>query len=187
MSFENINDIIKTSLEYYDTYQPKINDLVDKIYYIKIKNNKNITDEIIFYDKNKKEIFKSSYEVLSAYVPQQQIWKWSWSLPAMLKKSNFISRKILEYALNLDPEKDYLLKSTLVNSKIKIINDIQLDIYKALSANLSRKPFILKLFLIPVESQEEVEYYPFKKINDNSDNGNYIAYYLFILDYEASL
>ncbi len=185
MSIQNIDDIVKTSLEYYDSYQPKIDELVNKIHFIKIINNKNITDEIIFFDKNKKEIFKSSYEVLSAYIPQQQTWKWSWSLPTMLKKSNFISRKILEYALNLDPEKDYLLKSTLINSKIRIINDIQLDIYKALSANLSRKPFILKLFLVPLESEKETEYYPFKKINDDPDNINYVAYYLFILDYDS--
>ena len=64
MSNSNIIDnIIKSSLEYYDTYQPKVIDILNDIYYIKIINNKNITDEIIFFDKNKKEIFKSSYEI----------------------------------------------------------------------------------------------------------------------------
>ena len=88
MSESNIIDNfdIKTSLEYYDTYQPKIMEILKKIYYIKIINNKNITDEIIFYDKNKNEIFKSSYELLAAYIPQQQVWKWAWSLPTLEKK-----------------------------------------------------------------------------------------------------
>lgn len=187
MSNSNIiDDIIQTSLEYYDSNQPKIIKIIEKIHYIKFKNNQNITDEIIFYDKNKKEIFKSSYEILAAYVPNQQIWKWAWSLPTLPKKNNFISRKILEYALNLDHEKDYLLKSTLINSKIKIINDLQLDIYTALSANLSRKPFIFKLYYAPIPTTNEDkddQFYPYKEINDDPDNSKYMVFYLFILDY----
>jgi len=184
-----IDDIIQTSLEYYDSFQPKIIEIVEKIHYVKFKNNKNITDEIIFYDKNKKEILKSSYEILAAFLPNQQIWKWAWSLPTILKKNSFISRKILEYALNLDHQKDYLLKSTLINSKIRIINDLQLDIYIALSANLSRKPFILKLYLAPLaplapyQHDQDNYYYPYKKISDDPDNSKYMVYYLFILDY----
>ncbi len=178
-----IDDIIQSSLEYYDSNQPKIIDIVDKVYYIKFKNNKNITDEIVFYDKNKKEIFKSSYEILSAYIPNQQIWKWAWSLPTILKKSSFISRKILEYALNLDHQKDYLLKSTLINSKIRIINDLQLDIYIALSANLSRKPFIFKIYLAPLSEEEDAEFYPYRQLNEDPDNSKYITFYLFILDF----
>lgn len=184
MSIPIIDDFIKTSLEYYDISQPKIKELIDKIYYIKVKNNKNLTDEIFFYDKNKKEIFKSSYEILSAYIPQLQVWKWSWSLPTMGKKSNFVSRKILEYAFNLDPKKDYLLKSTLVNSKIKIINDLQLDIYLGISANLSKKPFILKVYWVPPVDPNN-EYIPFKKINEDPDSINYVTLYLLILDYES--
>jgi len=179
-----ITDDIKSSLEYYDSHQPKINELINKIHYTRFINNKNITDEIIFFDKNKKEIFKSSYEVLAAYIPQYDAWKWSWSLPSIKKKYNFISRKILEYAFDLDAQKDYLLKSTLINSKIKIINDLQLDIYKSISASLSKKPFILKWFSIPLKSQDDLEYYPFKKINDDPESIKYVALYLIILDYE---
>lgn len=186
MSESNIIDNfdIKTSLEYYDTFQPKITEILKKIYYIKTINNKNITDEIIFYDKNKKEIFKSSFELLAAYVPNQQVWKWAWSLPSLEKKSNIISRKILDYAFNLDHNKDFLLKSTLINSKIKIVNDLQLDIHIALSANLTRKPFIFKFFYAPLTSEEDIDFYPYKKINESPDNINYIAFYLFILDFE---
>lgn len=179
-----IDDIIQTSLEFYDSNQPKIIEIIEKVHYVKFKNNNNITDEITFFDKHKKEILKSSYEILAAYVPNQQLWKWAWSLPTILKKSSFISRKILEYALNLDHEKDYLLKSTLINSKIRIINDLQLDIYIALSANLSRKPFIFKLYLAPpLDKNIDPEFYPYKEINDDPDNSKYIVFYLFILDF----
>lgn len=147
----NVYDpIIKTSLEYYDSFQPKINDLISKIEYIEFVNNQNITDQVIFYDANHNKIFESLYEILSIYIPQTNIWKWSWSLPTAPKKHTFITRKILDYAFNLDHEKDYLLKSTLINSKIKIINDIQLDIHIALSAKLSKKPFVFKFHSVPI-------------------------------------
>ena len=178
------SNIIKSSLEYYDTYQPRVVDILNDIYYIKIINNKNITDEIIFLDKNKKEIFKSSYEVLSAYIPQQKVWKWAWSLAVAEKKSNFVSRKILEYAFNLDYQKDFFLKSTLINSNITIINDLQLDIYIGLSASISKKPFIFKLYYPPVTSEEDIEYYPYRKINEDPNKSNYMVYYLFILDFD---
>ena len=77
-----------------------------------------------------------------------------------------------------------MLKSTLINSKIKIINDLQLDIYKSISANLSKKPFILKLFSIPLTSEEDLEYYPFKKINEDPESIKYVTLFLFILDSE---
>ena len=187
MSNSNIIDnIIKSSLEYYDSYQPKVIDILNDIYYIKIINNKNITDEIIFFDKDKKEIFKSSYEVLSAHIPQQKVWKWAWSLSVAEKKSNFISRKILEYAFNLDYKKDFFLKSTLINSNIIIINDLQLDIYIALSANISKKPFIFKLYYPPIVSYltKDEEYYPYRKIIEDPEKDNYMVYYLFILDFD---
>jgi hypothetical protein len=92
MSIPIIDDI-KSSLEYYDSHQPKIIELVNKIHYIRFINNKNITDEIIFFDKNKKEIFKSSYEILAAYIPQYHAWKWSWSYLHLRKKRVLFQEK----------------------------------------------------------------------------------------------
>jgi hypothetical protein len=181
-----IDELIKSSLEYYDSYQPKIVDIINKTEYIKIKDNKNITDQIIFFDKNKKKIFESSFEFLSIFIPHSNIWKWAWSLPTAKKKNNFISRKLLDYAFNLDSDKDYLLRSTLINSKIKIINNLQLDIYVSLSAKLSKNPFILKIFIAPPSEDdydEEEKFYPFRQINEDIDNNKYICYYLFILDF----
>jgi hypothetical protein len=177
-------NLIKSSIEYYDSYQPQIIDIINKIEYIKIKNNHNITDSVIFYDKNNKIIFESSFEVLSFYIPNTRVWKWAWSTPSAQKKSSIISRKILNYALELDHNKDFMLKTTLINSKIKIINNIQLDIYIALSASLSKKPFILKMYIIP-PSGDDVTLNEFRINNDNKniDKENYIVAYLFILDF----
>lgn len=185
MSSNFIGDDIKTSLEYYDSYQPKVNEIIKKTVYIKTKDNKNITDEIFFYDKDKNLIFKSSYEIISVYIPSTSIWKWAWALPTAPKKSTSFSRKLLDYAFNLDTDKEFLLRSTLINSKIKIINQTQLDIYLALTANLSKKPFILKTFIAPFKESEITKdgFYPFKQINEDSNNKNYILMYLLILDF----
>lgn len=196
---ENLIDpIIKNSLEYYDQHQPKIQEILNKLEYIEIVNNGNITDQFIFYDSDDNVILKSRYEVLSIYVPQNNIWKWSWSLPTASIKNTFISRKILEYAFTLNPETDYLLKSTLINSKILIENSNQLDIYIGLSAMLSKKPFIFKIYMVPIDQKDLNDkksnnndnknnniknLYYYKKIINNNERHNYIALYTFILDW----
>ena len=189
-NFELLDPIIKNSLEYYDSYQDKINNIINNTEYIELINNNNITDTIIFYDSHKKNIFESKYEILSIFVPETKMWKWSWSLPTADKKHTFITRKILDYAFNLNPEKDYLLKSTLINSKIKILNQLQLDIHIALSASLSKKPFIFKFYLAPLKfiyNDNDIELdsslYPYKKIMDHKDKDKLISVYFFILDF----
>ncbi len=204
-SFEKEFELIKNSLEYYDRYQPKVLEIINKIEYVQFTNNKNITDKITFYDSNKKKIFESAFELLSIYVPNTNIWKWAWSLPTVRNNHRFISSEILKYALTLDGEKEYLLKSTLINSKIKILNETQLDIYIALSAQLSKKPFILKYYVTPFfgdknsdnsdnstnsddtnssdKKSELKNLVEFRKNNEDPNNKNYIAYYLFILDF----
>ena len=56
------------------------------------------------------------------------------------------------------------------------------DSYK--SVLISRPRIILKFFLIPLTSKDDLEYYPFKKINDDPESIKYVTLYLFILDYE---
>lgn len=185
-----IDSVIRNSLENYDLNQVKINNFLKQIKYIQFIDNYNNIDQIIFYDKNKKIIFKSAYEIMGIFIPQTKIWKWSWSIPSLHNKFTLISRKILEYAFNLDPVKEYILRSELINSKIKIINDIQLDIHIALSSYISKKPFIFK-FLNKYYNEDEYNnstssnneiLYEYDILNDN-DNDKYMNIYIFILDY----
>lgn len=189
-----IDPIIKSALEYYDQYQPKIQKILDKLEYIEIINNGNVTDQFIFYDGDNNIILKSKFEVLSIYIPQNNVWKWSWSLPTASAKNTFISRKILDYAFTLTSNNDYMLKSTLINSKITITNTNQLDIYIALSAMLSKTPFIFKIYLIPLKINESSEnqkrnndkkgnFYYYKKIINNEERHNYISLYSLIIDW----
>ena len=177
------NPIIRNSLEYYDTFQPKIQEILNEIEYIKVISGVNINDEYIFYDINDKPFYKSRIETLGMFIPQDNSWKWSWSIPFAKYQNTLISRKILEYAFTLNSSTDLHLKSTLINSKLIISNQYQIDIYLALASMLSKKPFVLKLYLYPPDenSKEEIIYY--KKILNNPDIKKFISIYVFVIDW----
>jgi len=177
---KDISNIIKNSLEYYDNNQIKNNKFINKIKYIKTINNENVTDEIIFYDKNKKKIFKSRFELLAQYLPSKQIWKWAWSIPSMPKKDSLISRNIINYAFDLEETNKYPLKEILINSNINIKNNNQLDINIALSSFLTKIPLILKYYAIPNSNSNDNELFEF---NHNIQDDNAIVMYLFIIDF----
>jgi len=178
MSTEKItklDPIIRDSLESYDINQMKYNKIINKIKFIEFKNNENVLDQdyIIFYDKNYNKIHESSYQIFGIYMPQTQMWKWSWAIPSILKKHTYISRKILEYAFDLDVSQ-YILKSELINSKIKIENDLQLDIHTALSSYIAKQPFVFKWYNRysngEEENEDEDESSNNESSNDNTSN-----------------
>lgn len=190
-----IDSTIRDSLNYYDSNKEKYKLFFDKVKYIKFVNNNNIIDDIIFYDENKKILLESSYEILGVYLPKSETWKWSWSIPTIHKKYTYISRKILEYAFSLDHVQELPLRTSLVNSKIDIINDLQLDIHIALSSYIGKQPLIFKFYnkfdeeiqndsnINTENSTLEEELYNY--VSENKDfNENYMVMYLFILDYE---
>ena len=182
-----IDSTIRNSLEYYDKNCEKYNNFINKIKYIKLINNNQSTDEILFLDKHKKVLLQSPYEILGIYLPNQNTWRWSWSIPTFPKKYTFISRKILEYAFNLDQEKEYLLRSKLINSKINILNSLQLDINIALSSYIGKQPLIFKYYNV-VEDINENNISDANLIENSSENKNldenYMVMYFFILNYE---
>ena len=175
-----MDSTIRDSLEFYDKNQELYNVFFNKIKYIKFVDNINMIDDIIFYDENKKVLLESSYEILGVFLPKTQLWKWSWSIPSFKKKHTFISRKILDYAFNLDNFKEISLRSDLTNSKIKIINDLQLDIHIALSSYIGKQPLIFKFYNKFEDNTEfeqtiqipELKTKSSRKINRTSDNSN---------------
>ncbi len=182
---DNSYSVLTNSLEYYDSFQPEIINIISKIEYIDIIHNNTSNDTYILYDVNNNEILKSRIEHLAIYVPNTQIWKWSWSIPFIKQSNTFISRKILEYAFSLDKNKEIFLKSTLTNSNIDIDNTYQIDIYLALSSFLSKNPFILKMYLIPNDPEEtNPNRYFFRKFLEKTDKNKYISAYVFLIDWK---
>lgn len=179
-------DIIKNALEYYDKNKEKYESFLKKcIYYRReIYEEENINDIFIFYDKDKKEIYRTEYEVLGLFDTDLMLWSWGWSNPNLDKKSTYLISKILNYGIKLSSG-DYFLKSELITSKFKISTKIQLDIHSAIASYLSKKDFILEfaISITPLGKQEEIR--ELKILNDEDVNEfpkSSIINYIFLMN-----
>lgn len=147
----DVNNLIKKSLEYYDKQQTK-----HKHYWYEsdIITESNENKVILVDSKNENNIkLKSTYEVLGIFDNQTKVWIWAWLLPYLTYNETIISRKLLDYGLKLEPDSNtndhFYIKSQLLNSRILIEDDIELDIHLALVSYLVKE---LYLFVIKTET-----------------------------------
>jgi hypothetical protein len=175
-------DIVKTALEYYDKNNERFEKIFQKIKFIKLfKNDADIEHTIYeFYDKDKKKLFKSRIEFAGKYIPKSKIWLWAWATPLFIKNTTYLSRKILNYGLDIIPTENLSLKTELITSRSYISDKIQLDIHVAISSYLTKIPSILKLNL-PAEIPEDMQFY---EVNKDKNDKDYSTMYIFILDYD---
>lgn len=180
-------DIVTKALEYYDKNNEKYNNILSKIKFIKFEGKVDSDMErtvIILYDKNKNEIFRSRIEYIGTFFTFSKTWAWSWAVPEYHKNVTYISRKIFNYGLDLDPSIDNIfLRAELLTSRFRISNPVQLDIHVAISSYLSKIPFIYELYLYP--EQEDIHGY-IKALSrkDIAPDKDYQILYLFLLDFE---
>lgn len=153
----DFTQIVKDALEYYDDNTMKYYDKTMTFKYYTITKEDNT---IAFFGADKKKIFETEYEVIGKYIPYQSLWIWGWSSGELNKELVATSRKVLNYALDLDKE-NILLKTSLITSRYQISSYIQTDMHVALTSFLSKRPFVYKL-----------EYYGeyFSDTNKASDN-----------------
>jgi len=137
----DFSDLIKKSLEYYDSQNDK-----NKKY---IENTKIIfsgeDNQISLIDQDENILLDCNYEILGLFDNQTNVWLWAWLLPFLNSNDTIISRKLLDYALKLEPQSNsydhYYIKSQLLNSRITIEDSIELDIHLALSSYLIKDLF----------------------------------------------
>lgn len=178
---DKIKELITNSLRYYDLNNEKYSRIFDKASFYSIIRSKNDLshDVILLYDKNKNKIFKSRYEALGFYSLNAQLWSWAWSIGSYEKNLVYISRKILNYGLDIAPKEDPFLKSELITSRFRITNDIQLDIHAAIASYISKKPIVFKLISDPnLAIENELNIYELIKEQSTTS----IIYFLFLLD-----
>jgi hypothetical protein len=149
----DFTQVVKDALEYYDENALKNYDLIRTFKYYTI-----IADvgKIAFYDDNKKKIYEYNYEVIGKYIPPQKLWMWGWSSGELNKELITISRKVLNYALDLDKE-NFFLKTALITSRHQITYRTQIDIHIALTSFLSKRPFVYKLNSPTIDYYEDYE------------------------------
>jgi len=179
-------DLVVNALEYYDKNNEKYKDFLKSIKYIKFKVEENDLEhnKIIMFDKNKKEIFTSRYEVIGLYSSVSNMWIWGWSLPQYKKNTTTIVRKLWNYGAELDVN-SHFLKRELITSRFRISDPIQLEIHTAIATYLSKKPLIYK-HTIKYDTVKDEDFVPVldQNINKYNETSDYNTYYMFILDYD---
>lgn len=132
-----------------------------------INNIKNDLDLLPFtIDDDKKNIIMSgNTSIIGYYNPNISTWYWAWSVPFPNKAENYLSRKILNYAFDIDiykPQEDYIqnsiFKAELLNSKIYMTNSaIEIEKYIALSMYLTKSDYYWKVPITSFNITDNVE------------------------------
>jgi len=187
--------LVKEALEYFDSNQYKLDELIRKLKYIEfIESEKDFEhNQIVLYDDNFNKLDKTKYEYIGTYDSSTLIWSWAWAIPTMKKKNTTILRKILNYGIELEPTNNFL-KTELITSRFRVTNKIQLDIYSAIVSYLSKKPRIIKIKLFNnMKLTEDIKDKKKSILIDvieplinkdikSGDQDRYTEYYLFLLD-----
>jgi len=175
-------ELIINSLKYYDKNREQYTRLYNRFkYFLYIKSDSDTEYNIIvFYDKNKKEIYRSRYEIIGSYYKIYNLWTWGWSHPSLKKNLSQTSRKILNYGLDIPPtDEDMYMRSELITSRFRITSDIQLDIHVALASYLSKQKMIYAIAELYDEEQTEEDGL-IKILPPKNKNVQY--WYIFLLD-----
>jgi hypothetical protein len=175
-------DLILNALKYYDINTEKYLEFMNKAKYYSFEkvseDNELEYNTIIFYDRHKKEFFRSKYEMLGYYNTNLKIWSWGWVIND--KKNEIIfGKKLLNYALELGNEFGFL-KTELITARSRVTSDLQVDIHVAIASYITKNPLIFKL-LFPIVTTEQVNKVDIYKLQNELTKDSEI-YYLYLLD-----
>ncbi len=167
MENDSLNQFIKKAIQHFDNQNLanlKILHVPDSNVKFSLNDN---TITFILDDKEK----TFDFELLGYFDNQANIWIWAWLLSNLNSEQTKLSRELLNYGLKLEPSSNsiehFFIKSLLVNSRISIEEDIQLE------TNLAIFSYIIK---------NKINFiYPRKRYLENSNNtGNYVTFYYLI-------
>lgn len=136
MEFESLGQTVKKALEHYDNQKWD-----NRIYnYNQDVKFDEASSTITFFNKDTNKIF--DYELLGYYDNQNYIWIWGWVLGDFNYRDTPQCKYLLEYGLKLESStttlEQHMIKGILVNSRIKIEEQAQLDV------NLAIYSYIIK-------------------------------------------
>jgi len=180
---DNIS-LVTTALEYYDTNSQIYMHIFDDVYYTKFVQATTDMDHnvIIFFNKNKKEMFRSKYEVIGQYNTNSNVWIWAWAIPAYKKNNTNIIRKIWNYGAVLDPGPSVkYLKTELITSRFRVADTIQLDIHVSIASYLSKNPLV---YTHREYNDPQIDESGLYQIKGGVETENYTNFYMFLLDYK---
>jgi|LauGreDrversion4_2_1035121.scaffolds.fasta_scaffold246768_3 hypothetical protein len=164
MDNDSLNQFIKKALQHYDNQNLSNKDFLnvpDSNIKFSLESN-----TITFIVDDKEKTF--DFEMLGYFDNQSNIWIWAWLLTNLNSEQTKLSRELLNYGLKLEPTSNsiehFFIKSLLVNSRLSVEEDVQLD------TNLAICSYIIKNKIIFI--------YPRKRFIDKSNN--YVTFYYLI-------
>ncbi len=167
MEIESLSQFVKKAIEHYDNQKMKYRNFIN----VQDVHINEISNTISFYIDNPNKPHINDFEVLGYFDNQSHVWIWGWLLNGLDVKQTKISRELLNYGLKIEPVDNslehFFIKSLLINSRISISEDIQLDVNLAIYSYLSRDKYSFiyprKRFLDDKKTKWVTIYYVIKK------------------------
>ncbi len=164
MEQENINQFVKKALEHYDKQLFEYNEHINS-------NNIELSDSGITIKLKNNKTFYGNCQLLGIFDLRTHIWLWGWTLPFIRDEVLIDCKNLLDYGLKLSPDnqKDehLFIKTLLLNSRIYVEEEIQLEINLAIYSYLlkDRCSFILpyKIYKNEDDDKATISYYIIKK------------------------
>lgn len=182
--------MVMNALEYYDKNSERNDKYLKNVKFLRFidvsdQNKGDIEKaQIIMFNDEKIEIFRSRYELIGQFNRTTNTWIWAWALPKVTKNKNYISRKILNYGLDIDADNpnSTFLKAELITGRFRITDDVQLDLHVAIASYISKMPNVYMF----IKDKTKISI-PLVEQGDMDTSNDYIIFYLFLLDDPSSI
>lgn len=107
-----------------------------------------VRGRLVFRDKSTNSIvLETEFEYMGSHYEGYNVFIWSWAQAHLTRPYIYLTRKALEYALDLEPDKNYI-RSTLSLSRGSVSHHIQVDINVALCAYLIKQSYIYPIVTV---------------------------------------
>jgi hypothetical protein len=150
--------IISRAYEYLDKQKELYSKYINENLYFytnPINNTDMDLSTFIMYDDEtqKNIILTGDYSIIGYFNNSISTWYWGWATPSSLKTQTYLSRKILNYGLDIDiynsVDEDITLnsifKAELLNSKIHMENsNIEIEKYLAIALYITKSDYYWK-------------------------------------------
>jgi hypothetical protein len=137
----------------FDTIQEK-NKKILKCKNDMIKSNNDTKPDKIIFTKNNKLFASAEIYCIGMMNIKNNIWIWSWSDYGINNNSSILSRKVLNYGMDLIIQEDgslnnnnsnnfnIIIKLFLTNSRLKLYSNLEFELILALSMNILNADYI---------------------------------------------
>jgi hypothetical protein len=143
--------IVQNAYEYFDKQKNKYNLLLKNTTIKIIKSNNDLEyNKFIINDSKGTIKLKGNISTIAIYNNTYNIWQWAWSIPYPNKIENYIARKVINYAFDINTDNDnnliynlnLILKAELLNSKLFLAYpDIEKERFIAISLYLTKSDY----------------------------------------------